>query len=292
MQSKKWSESQATFSGKHNAIMWISTKALLLEDEGVIIDIITKKLKDKIVFYGFCFGRFDLIVEFKETSAKVASNIVCELQDKIVKKLNKKRKEIEDPVCSSLSICNKVIHKNSNKNLHNKLPIRTYTFLRPKVKGLKLEKVVSHLEPKMELFWNSSSYSFILTSNGSNFHKIFSKILNFRSSTGKYFSESCTYVGLRMRGREEKCIQTIKAITFVKLSKGYGGLLTKKDLKLGWKREKMDKRLGWSDISLEIEKSTLMEIKMAILGLRKNHEEEKDIANTSTLLLPKEEKEK
>jgi len=51
----------------------------------------------------------------------------------------------------------------------------------------------------------------------------------------------------------------------------------------------MDKRLGWSDISLEIEKPTLMIIKEAILGLRRNHEEE--IANTSTLLLPKEEKE-
>jgi len=86
------------FANEHNAIMWISTKALLAEDEKYIAEIIEKKLKNKenkIAFLGFCFGRFDLIVEFKETSAKVASNVVCELQEDIVTFLRKRRKGIE-----------------------------------------------------------------------------------------------------------------------------------------------------------------------------------------------------
>jgi len=273
-------DEQIKFSLGHRVIMWISTKGLFKVDEKAVLEIIKEKIEEsKTIFYGFCFGRHDLIVEFREDSAKVASNIVCDLQDEIVEALKTKKPEIIDPICSSLTICNKI----GNNDAVKRCPIRIYTFLRPKADGVKLKDVIDKLKPGMELFWNSSSYTFLLCINGDKFSEIFSKILGFRKATEPYFSESCTYVGLAWEGEEEPEEEGIKALTFVKLKAGYGDLELEPEESKIWK---MDKRLGWSDISLEIRMPTLRRIKEQILELRKHHEE---IANTSTLILPKEE---
>lgn len=275
------------FSSELHAIMWISTKGILREHEEKISKIIEKKIgKNKIVFNGFCFGRFDLLVEFTEKSARVASNIVCELQEEIIAK--------KYPTCSSLSLCTKVYENDGKNRRLLKTPIRTFTFLTPKNREVNLEDVLDIIMelnqkngPKLELFWTASSHVFLLTVNGNNFHEMFRKILEFREGTEDYFSESCTYVGLGWKGKEKGKEGPMKALTFVKLKSGYGDLkLTQKDLSLGWRKEKMNKRLGGSDISLEISKPTLRGIKEAILSLRKNHEKRGDIAGTSTLLLP------
>jgi len=273
-------DEQIKFSSDHRAIMWISTKGLWKDDEKVVLEIIKEKIEEsKTIFYGFCFGRYDLIVEFGEGSAKVASNIVCDLQDKIVEALKTEKPNITDPICSSLTICNKIGDNDTVK----KCSIRTYTFLRPKADGVKLEDVIDKLKPEMELFWNASSYTFLLCINGDKFSEMFSKILGFRKATEQYFSESCTYIGLAWDIKEEEPVEEgIKALTFVKLKAGYGDLELEPEESKIWK---MDKRLGWSDISLEIRMPTLRRIKEQILELRKQHEE---IANTSTLILPKE----
>jgi len=279
-------DEQIKFSSGHIAVMFISTKGLFKDEEKKVLNAILSSMDkniDSVIFYGFCFGRYDLVVEFKENSAKVASNIVCDLQDKIVKTIQEEKREIKDPICSSLTLCNKISsNKIGSKDIINGCPIRTYTFLKPKIEGVKLEYVIKKLKPSMELFWTSSSYTFLLCTNGYNFSKVFSEILEFREDTRQYFSESCTYVGLAWAGEEEPVEEGIKVLTFVKLKACYGGLKLKPDEKVIWT---MDKRLGWSDISLGTQKPTLREIKEKILELRKNHDE---IANTSTLILPRE----
>ncbi len=279
------------FSPDLHAIMWISTKGVLREDERKILEIANDSgyLKEKkTIFSGYCFGRFDLIIEFKDTSARVASNVLCELQDAIAAR--------GYPICSSLSLGAKVIGDDEKDDKLPKKPIRIYTFLIPKVNGVPLKNsldILNKLDSEMkdseaELYWTASSYSFLLTVSGDSFHNMFSKVSEFRDLTEDYFSDSCSYVGLEWEGEENKVEgDTIKALTFVKLSSGYGELeLKPEDILLGWNKRTMSKRLGWSDISLEISKPTLREIKEAILDLRKNHKEEGDILSTSTLLLP------
>lgn len=266
----------------HHAIMWISTKGILEEHEEKVIDIIKEKLADKnLVFYGYCFGRFDLIIEFIEDSAKVASHYVCSLQEKIEKELSAALGK-ENVVCSSLTLACRVNPRgkdNSNK------PVRTYTFLMPKSEGLDLNEITDFTcelnkdsSTKVELYWNSSSYSFILIGEGNVFTDVFNKILTFRKRMRNDFAESCTYVGLRW-GETDESEEDIRAYTFVKLKDGFGELNLDKDSSI-WQEQ--FKRLGWSDICLEAKGKTLKEIKSAILELRKNHD---DILNTSTLLL-------
>jgi len=281
---------QIKFSLDHRAIMWICTKGVLKKEEDRILKIINKGLKGKeISFYGHCFGRVDLIIEFVEGSAKVASNYVCNLQEQIVSELRKSNQNILDPVSSSLSLCNKVLYDGSRKG-NSKSKIRTYTFLRPKSKGVNLEEVVKTIKKldrkyatsNMEIFWTSSTYTFLLTINGNVFHPMFSKLIKFRDATSEYFSESCTYVGLGWECNDAKGKKKIRANTFVKLKSGFGELELNKKIEDDWNR--IDKRLGWSDLCLEIEKPTLRAIKEAILKLRESHRNE--IVSTSTLLLP------
>jgi hypothetical protein len=273
----------------YHATMWISTKGLLKDDEDVIVKKIKEKIKRDRVFYGFCFGKFDLIVEFKEKSAKVASNIVCDLQEEVLTSLRDTGRAANS-ICSSLTLGRRVLkvpNGSSKESTSPNRPVRIYTFLRAKAKGLEFKKIGNELKSDMELFWNPSSYPILLTVSGTNFNQIFERMLNFRHNTGKFFSESCTYVGLDWKVKEKNRGDEIKALTFVKLSSGYGPLeLKDEDLLLGWSIDKMEKRLGWYDISLEISKPTLRGIKEAILDLRKNHHEDGDILSTSTLLLP------
>lgn len=283
---------QPKFSPAHNAIMWISTKGFFLEDERNIINLIRQEIKQleletkekiSIIFTGYCFGRFDLIVEFQHNSAKVASNTVCYLQEKIRNELENKKSP--DPICSSLTIGNKVIFNNSNSKTDTKCPLRTYTFLRPKTNNMDLTKVSDKLKQNMELFWTSSSYTFLLTMNGLKFHRMFKDIVDFRAKTEQYFSESCTYVGLRFETEDEENREPINALTFVKL-KGFGDFDLKENEESDWNDP--EKRLGWSDICLTPKnKHKLIDLKMAILKLRETHQDE--IFSTSTLLLPKEE---
>lgn len=240
--------------------------------------------KDKIIFNGHCFGIFDLL-EYEEKSARVASNLLCELQEEITRQ--------SLPICSSLSLCSKVLFGEKEEHGPQNEAIRTYTLLKPKSDGIQLDDVldvISDLNNEvekgyLELFWTASTYSYILTGSGNSFNNIFKKIMMFRDKTTEHFTDSFTYVGLNWKGDDTNTGDFIKAYTFLKLKKGFGDIkLSEADIKCGWSEEKKDTRLGVLDISLEINKATLREIKDAILELRANHKD--DIASTSTLLLP------
>lgn len=288
------SDETPRFDDEHRAIMWISTKGLNKGEEDLIVgeleNRIAKSNNDKI-FIGHCFGRYDLILEFVEESAKVASNLVCEIQNDLSKKLLERmekdlREQILTPLCSSLSICNKVYRPDVGDNISREFPLRAYTYLCPKKMGVDLKALLENLDGQKEIFWNSSSYSFLLTTNGSTLHDVFRKILEFRTKTYDYFSESCTYFGLAYHEKDTACNLPIGAKVFVKLRDGFGGLdLSPEDKKM-WK---VEQRLGWSDLSLELINPpyTLRDLKNNILNLRENYSEY--IENTSTLLFPKKE---
>ncbi len=273
-------------SSGYNAVMWISTKGISRKDEGIVVNIIRRKLRKKLIFVGHCFGRYDLIAEFKADSGKVASNTVCDLQEKIAKKLRAKLK-IADPICSSLTLSNKVVSPSDKRKTKMNYPLRIYVFLQPKRNTIDLKEIILKLDPVMELFWITSPYTFVLTANGSNFFEIFRRVLDFRSKTERYFRESCTYVGLDFKKSDMKTQRPIRALTFLKLRKGFGKfrLNKKKNEDKDWHQP--EKRLGWSDISLAPKnKHTLRELKDAIMKLRENHR--KEIITTSTLLLSNE----
>ena len=278
------------FSPNLHATMWISTKGLIKDEEKKVIQVITDNIvQEDLIFYGYCFGKFDLIVEFTDKSAKVASNRVCNLQEKISESLKKCKPQISDPICSSLTLGIKISNQDGVSRVshrYDKYPIRMYTFLKPISKYVNLSAILSNLNTGMDVFWNASSYSFLLTTNGKNFHDTFNKILQYRLSTEEIFSESCTYVGLHWDKVDEKCKREIDALVFVKLKKGFGELKLKDGEEEIWE---VKKRLGWFDISLKYKKGarTLKELKEAILTLRRNHTE--DIEATSTILLPEEE---
>lgn len=208
---------------------------------------------------------------------------MCELQGELAKKL-RTRLNIADPICSSLTLGNKMILPQMGRRTKMNYPLRTYTFFCPKNSTVNLE-IMLKIEPIMELFWTTSSYAFLLTVNGSNFSEIFRKILDFRSKTERCFRESCTYVGLDFKKNDKKMPSSILASTFLKLDKGFGEFRLNKNEKDDWETPK--KRLGWSDICLTPKnKHSLRELKDAIMKLRENHIGE--LITTSTLLVVKE----
>lgn len=276
-------EGKLKFSSDFVAILWITTKGASRKDEKMILDIVHKKLKKNLIFMGHCFGRHDLIVEFHEDSGKVASNTVCNLQEKLAKRL-RDRLNIADPICSSLTLGNRIILQSSTRKIMN-YPLKTYTFLRPKKGSINLKEIMSRIEPMMQLFWTTSSYVFLLTVNGSDFSEIFGKLLSFRKKTRSYFKESCTYVGLDFNRNDVKMQIPIRALTFLKLGRGFGGFKLKKNESEDWYPP--EKRLGWSDICLTPKnKYSLRELKDAIMKIREDHRGK--IITTSTLLLPSE----
>lgn len=284
----KMGNKKVHFNPDYNVIMWISTKGgLPRKDEGIIIKIIRRKLRKKLIFIGHCFGRYDLIAEFKAGSGKVVSNTVCELQEKLGEELRTRVKKIVDPLCSSLTLANKVMCRSLPITSDTGFPpIKTYTFLQPK-KRINLGEIVLKLDSTMELSWITSSYAFLLSVRGSNFSEMFNKVINFREGTRRHFRESCTYVGLDFWKSDVRMAEPVRALVFLKLRKGFG------DFKLDKQKNEYndwhppEKRLGWSDICLTPKnKYTLRELKDAILKLRENHRNK--LITTSTLLLPNE----
>lgn len=284
------------FNSNHLTLMWISTKGLSFEEEENVLKVIENYDDKNLTFKGHCFGRFDLIVEFSdEVSAKVASNKICELQERIVNELGENLGHAS--ICSALTLGKRLlpINEDYTPNSIENPPIIVYTFLKPKTEEINLWEVFQsieelnkeHKETYLEIYWTASAYTFLLKVCGYQFNKIFSRIMEFREKTKNYFSESSTYVCIGWRANNEKESETeIKASVFVKLKRGYGDLELDKEKDKSFNSMIIEKRkrLGWSDLSYEVKTRKLIDLKEAILDLRKNHREE--IINTSTLIYP------
>jgi hypothetical protein len=294
---------RVTLSRDYNAIMWISSRNLSAREEVRVINLIKSGLEKEsknLIFYGHCFGRYDLIVEFIDQSAKVASWCVCDLQERIENqsRIKVKGRGFKRLLCSSLTLCNalqstyyKVNHK------LNDSPIRIYTFLKPKMGEISYSELLTitqeldrtYKSSVTQLFWNPSSYAFLLVTYGDFFNQMFAKILEFRRRSEEFFSESCTYVGLGL-GLEDKNEDVIEALVFIKLRRGFGEIdidITTTNYTATLSGPLL-KRLGWFDLCIPLKRRTLREIKDFVLKLRERHQ--MDIVTTSTLLLPKEAK--
>jgi len=268
----------------HSALMFISTKCFSIKQENRIKgEIIDKELGESRQFVGRCFGKFDIIAEFRKKSAKVASYKACIIQERATEMIKEEYKDIEEhPICSSLVLCNEFIEPGKiERNTTKELPIRFYSLFVPKKLSINLEKVLKEVKDNMRLLFSSSYFTFLLIISGDNFYNVFDDFTIFREKTKDFFLESSTHVAIDWE-RKDKSFgeKKIEANILLKLKEGFGDIDNmKKDEFIKSK----NKRFGSFDISLLVEDETLWEMKQKILNLRKNHE--KRISHTSTSLL-------
>lgn len=267
----------------HTALMFISTKCFSIKQENKIKEeIIDKELGRNSQFVGRCFGKFDIIVEFEEGSAKVASYKACKMQEKASRMMQKEYKEIkEHPLCSSLVLCNEFIEpRKIERRSIKELPIRFYSLFVPKDLAINLEEVLAQVNESMRLFFSSSYFTFLLIIAGDTFYKVFDDFMNFRENTKDFFMESSTHVAIDWKNADKPFgDEKIEANVLVKLKDGFGSI----DIELDEFIKSKNKRFGSFDVSLLVEAETLFEMKKRILDLRAQYK--KEIAHTSTSLL-------
>lgn len=265
--------------GMHSAVMFISTKCFSIEQEKRIKKIIDEKLGKNCQFVGRCFGKFDIIVEFQEESAKVASYKACTVQESATEMITEENKQIkEHPICSSLVLCNEFIDNRRTERSLNKLPIRFYSFLLPKKPTINLDRVLKEVTENMRLFFSSSYFTFLLIISGDTFYRVFDVFREFRENTKDSFSESSTHVAIDWENEDKSSEEKINANVLIKLKEGFGDI---NDIKVDEFIKSKNKRFGSFDISLLAEAETLSDMKQKILKLRENRR----ISHTSTSLL-------
>lgn len=264
---------------EHTTLMFISTKCFSKDEEDGVKGIINGELGDSIQFVGRCFGKFDIIAEFEEASAKVASYKACNIQERATEMIQEERKSKEHPICSSLVLCNEFIEpRKIEKRSIKELPIRFYSLFVPKNSAINLEEVLAQVNENMRLLFSSSYFTFLLIIAGDTFYNVFDDFMNFRENTNDFFMESSTHVAIDWENEDKPSKdRKINANVLVKLKDGFGDI----DIELGEFIKSKNKRFGSFDISLLVEDETLWKIKQKILKLRENRK----ISHTSTSLL-------
>jgi len=272
----------------HTALMFISTKCFRQDQEDKIKDIIKEEFGSSIKFVGRCFGKFDMIAEFEEASAKVASYKACHIQERATEMIQEERKSKEHPICSSLVLCNEFLEPGkTERSRSNELPIRFYSLFVPKNSATNLEEVLAQVKENMRLLFSSSYFTFLLVIAGDTFYNVFDDFTKFRENTKEFFSESSTHVAIDWKNEDRPSEdRKIEANVLVKLKDGFGDI---DDIKEDEFIKSEYKRFGSFDFSLLVEDETLWEMKRKILILRELYG--KKIAHTSTSLLMERENE-
>lgn len=272
----------------HTALMFISTKCFRQDQEDRIKDIIKEELGSSIKFVGRCFGKFDMIAEFEEASAKVASYKACNIQERATEMIQEERKSKEHPICSSLVLCNEFLELGkTERSRSNELPIRFYSLFVPKNSTTNLEEVLAQVKENMRLLFSSSYFTFLLVIAGDTFYNVFDDFTKFRENTKEFFTESSTHVAIDWKNEDRPSEdRKIEANVLVKLKDGFGDI---EGIKEDEFVKSKYKRFGSFDFSLLVEDETLWEMKRKILILRELYG--KKIAHTSTSLLMERENE-
>jgi hypothetical protein len=266
-----------------SAVMFISTKCFAKVQEDLLKKKIEEELGDKKKFVGRCFGKFDLITEFTEESAEVASYKACNIQ-KNASEVIQNGSNGHYPLCSSLILCNEF--KKSEgivRNSPEENPIRFYSLLVPKNSPIDLDKVLAEVKNNMRLFVTFSYFSFLLIVSGDTFDEVFKDFLEFRKATKNSFLESSTYVAIDWDNKDKKGKRNICASMLLKLNDGFGDL---GDVKGNMSIKTKYKRFGSFDFSLLVEAETLYALKDDILTFREKYKEK--ISHTATSLLMEE----
>jgi hypothetical protein len=281
-----FTERRVILDDEHTALMFISTKGFRQDQENRIKDIIKEEFGSGIKFVGRCFGKFDMIAEFEEASAKVASYKACNIQERATEMIQEERKSKEHPIGSSLVLCNEFLEPGkTERSRSNKLPIRFYSLFVPKNSATNLEEVLAQVKENMRLFFSSSYFTFLLVIAGNTFYNVFDDFTEFRENTKDFFSESSTHVAIDWKNEDKSYKdRKINANVLIKLKEGFGDI---DDIKVDEFIKSINKRFGSFDISLLVAEGTLSEMKKKILKLRENRK----ISHTSTSLLMERENE-
>jgi len=185
----------------YTALMFIATKSFSEKQENKIKGRIDEELGKSIQFVGRCFGKYDIIVEFREeSSAKIASYKACKMQEEASKMMWEKMPkdyQIKDSICSSLVLCREFIKTDGMKKSSIKgLPIKFYSLFVPKNTPINLDQILEEVKDNMGLFFSSSYFAFLLVISGNNFYDVFDDFSKFRESSKEFFLESSTYVAI------------------------------------------------------------------------------------------------
>lgn len=267
---------------EHTALMFISTKCSTIDQLDRIKDeIIRKELGESLQFVGKCFGKFDVIAEFREDSAKLASYKACIVQEKASGMIERDY-QLQDPFCSSLVLCNEFLEINGKKrSTRDDLPIRFYSIFIPKISDFNLSKALKEVKDNMRLLFSSSYFTFLLIISGDTFYDVFNDFKTFRENTKNSFAESSTYVTINWNSNikdNPSGDRKIQANVFLRLKKGFGDL---EEIGCDDVIKCKYKRFGSFDLSLLLETETLSQMKEKIFELRDNDK----ISHTSTALL-------
>lgn len=270
----------------YSAVMFISTKCFARAQEDPVKEKIVEELGDKIQFVGRCFGKFDIITEFTEKSAKVASYKACNIQKNASEVIqNGSNKHL--PICSSLILC-KEFKKSKGivRNSPEESPIRFYSLFVPKNLSIDLDKVLAEVKNNMRLFVTFSYFTFLLVVSGDTFYKVFDDFTKFREATKNSFLESSTYVAIDWDNEDKPGERNICASMLLRLKDGFGDM---GDVREDRFIKTIYKRFGSFDFSLLVEAETLYELKNNILRFREKNNEK--ISHTATSVLMEEKNE-
>jgi hypothetical protein len=241
------------------------------------------------MFCGFCFGKYDLIMDFWCQSGKVASHFASMVSDDI-------RRFNLTATFSSL-LCKGVTHQDTSTRTVERVGkpsdgmIRSYINLRPSgsidavcQQFEKFTREYPELQSSLELLWNDSAYPLIIVLDGNIAINVIKNSINVREYLGDYLAESSTFLTLRF-WEKDKNYGKLYAITFAKQLK------FPSDIDIPFPMEKLVSQnpytkldcLGWYDYCLIHKAESLCEIEDRIFSLReKNHGK---IYQTSTTLL-------
>lgn len=281
------------FLDEYNCIMLISGMNLRTLDGQEIERIVGQTLKGKTngFFFGNLFGRFDLVVEFTEKSAKIAMNLAGNIQGEVIKALPGRK------ICSTLVLGTMILSRSSemvySKDYNE--AVRVYVFVRTRKGNLaELEGVVREinsikpLRAKIRLMWTDSLYQLLVVS-GPCLDVVLNKTREFREKADGLYEETSSYVSLRYNDQDGKDPQDDHthrakcALIFVKLKKIGKLKLGDRDLiELSAGYGFQPRRLGGYDKILAIRKDTLFDIMNTVNTIREQNDDL--VFHTSTLL--------
>jgi hypothetical protein len=265
------------FKGKYRALALITLN--FNRELEPIIDTIrgNENAEEDKDYYGFAFGKYDLVVDLPEESAKVASFKLCNL-------LNKLSQQYE--TCGTFVI---------GREFYSIGPfegkVRSYTFLSVEPSEDRIEGIVDVLKTEqykgISLWWNPSAFELVLTCDGDSYETVVKTVRRIRGDVSNFVIDGSTLTTLRAKEIDKEMTEECVAVTYLKLHELKPEKLAIPDSgnKILWFERYCNpvERLGWFDCCLAIKFKSLKALHKAITDLRVLNLEK--IRLSSTMLL-------
>lgn len=261
----------------------------------VVAKVLAKR-KVRTYFFGICFGKYDFVIEFISPSSKIASDIACEISNKIKKRL----RNTQVKTCMSLLFGVEATTSDVAAPSENYNSLRAYVFVQPS-SGELLPMVsavasISRESPthtNMLLLWTQGVHKVLLIS-GPCYEGIVQKLETFRHQMkGEYRETStCLAIDYNKEVHDGKDIATVAhthtrkpAVIYLK-TKTPGAILVPKRsgiVKFPGENTRQMTRLGGFDALLLARKQSLWDLLNLLDRIRTMNTD--TILSTSTVLL-------